>query len=397
MKIAIIGAGSAGIQAACYFLSYTPQEIKTTIIYDPNIPILGIGESTNPTFLDTLTRSIDFMIPDQLEYLDATLKFGTFFSKWRKKDFLNPLFTNHATIHFNTFKLQEYVLPNLHKKWGNKFEEIKSKVIDITQENDKVTVYLENTTKQEYDYVMDCRGFPKNFATNEYNLCTELHVNHALIHNIDGKYDWYHTKHIATPDGWMFGIPLQSRKSYGYLYNDTITTKDDAKTNFSVQIGVPIEELDNIEYKFQAYWAKQILNGRIIKNGNNAIFFEPVLANSLTNYYFINQLFLRYITKKISAETLQIEFNAFAQETEDLIHYIYHGGSTYDTLFWQIAKEVSKNKLKTSKKFKEIYSIFFRNKNTYVTNCNWRLGDYSILVYDKNFEYNYFSNNFIIR
>ena len=173
-------------------------------------------------------------------------------------------------------------------------------------------------------------------------------------------------------------------------------------TNFLYKI---FFKYDNKHLSLDGGGEEVYMNYEIIKNNiSKSVFgfsFDALFSmNKQKNKFQYEdqvKLFLRYITKKISAETLQIEFNAFAQETEDLIHYIYHGGSTYDTLFWQIAKEVSKNKLKTSKKFKEIYSIFFRNKNTYVTNCNWRLGDYSILVYDKNFEYNYFSNNFIIR
>mgnify|MGYP000394363711 CR=1 FL=1 len=48
----------------------------------------------------------------------------------------------------------------------------------------------------------------------------------------------------------------------------------------------------NIEYHFKSYYAKQFLNGRIIKNGNAAIFFEPMSAFSLFLYDKINRSFL---------------------------------------------------------------------------------------------------------
>ena len=51
-KLAVIGVGSAGIQSLCHFLAWLDKSWEIYSIHSPKIPISGIGESTNPRFLD---------------------------------------------------------------------------------------------------------------------------------------------------------------------------------------------------------------------------------------------------------------------------------------------------------------------------------------------------------
>jgi hypothetical protein len=55
-------------------------------VYNPNKPILGIGESTNGGFVSTLERATNFSLayPEDLAALDATIKYGSKFTNWRK-------------------------------------------------------------------------------------------------------------------------------------------------------------------------------------------------------------------------------------------------------------------------------------------------------------------------
>ena len=48
MKIAVLGVGTAGITSLCHLLGWLPSTVEITSIYDPNIKILGIGESSTP-------------------------------------------------------------------------------------------------------------------------------------------------------------------------------------------------------------------------------------------------------------------------------------------------------------------------------------------------------------
>ena len=45
--------------------------------------------------------------------------------------------------------------------------------------------------------------------------------------------DWEYTYHIAHKNGWMFGLPLQNRTGWGYLYNSKITSQLEAQDDVS--------------------------------------------------------------------------------------------------------------------------------------------------------------------
>jgi hypothetical protein len=130
--------------------------------------------------------------------------------------------------------------------------------------------------------------------------------------------------HRATLDGWMFQVPLTTRISHGYLFNDTITSVEQAKINFSKEINVPVDQLDNIEYKFKPFWAKTVFENRVIKNGNAAVFFEPMFANSLANYDDINKNFHQFLTGKCTESEVNIRFLRRYCQVRDIICYIYH-------------------------------------------------------------------------
>ena len=72
--IVIIGAGTSGIQGACHYLAFLASHGWTvTLIHSPSINILGIGESTNPPFVESLEDGANFNILDDLKELDAML------------------------------------------------------------------------------------------------------------------------------------------------------------------------------------------------------------------------------------------------------------------------------------------------------------------------------------
>ena len=118
-------------------------------------------------------------------------------------------------------------------------------------------------------------------------------MNSCLVHNTKPE-NYQYTQHIATPNGWMFGIPLQSRQSFGYLYNDTITMKEDAINNFKTYCD-DIDDDKLKEFKFKSYSAKSYFDGKILKNGNRALFYEPLEAFMGYFYERILKFFLDYI------------------------------------------------------------------------------------------------------
>ena len=66
-------------------------------------------------------------------------------------------------------------------------------------------------------------------------------INSAIINVCDKPGDWEWTYHIAHPNGWMFGIPVSNRSSWGYLYNNKVTTKEEP-------LRTHIDSLENIGF-----------------------------------------------------------------------------------------------------------------------------------------------------
>ena len=234
-KIAVIGIGTAGLQTLCHLCTWLEKDWKITSISDPSIPVMRIGESTHPSFADCLQMATDFNVHDHLDAIGATIKIGTVFKKWRRHNFINPLFAGSLALHIDSWKLQQFVLPALKKRWGDQLE-IKTEKVKKIEDLD-------------YDYIVDCCGFPKDYKSN-YISPPGLMINRALTHNIKKRGNWNYTGHRATKNGWMFEIPLMERQAYGYLFNDTLTSKKEAMEDFSKEIDTPVDQLDKTDYSF---------------------------------------------------------------------------------------------------------------------------------------------------
>ena len=385
-KLGIIGSGSAGILSTLHFLTFLNDDWNIYNIHNPNKSILGIGESTNPIFIKSLQNSINFNLLTDLKYLDGTFKFATVFKQWRDKYFYSPLIGGNIAIHFNTNKLQSFIFKQVKNKYKNKFKEIKGNVSNINNNTDSVKLSIDKK-EYEFDFIIDCRGFPENY--NEYTLC-DLPLNHCLVHNVNKSGSWNYTGHVATKNGWMFQIPLTNRQSYGYLYNDTITTKEEALKDFESVVQHNIKT--PIEYKFKSFFCNKVLDNRILKNGNQALFFEPMSANSLYLYDNINRNFYDYLNNHKSQMQLNNDIVNKAKEVEEMICFFYHGGSIFNTKFWKHAKEKTNKILKNSINLKRCIDEFkIHGKKENINNVRGWLFDPRVLIeIDKEFKYNYF-------
>ena len=86
-KIAVIGTGSAGLLTAAHLCTWLGDGWQVCCVYNPKKPILGIGESTNGGVISVLERATNFSLayPEDLAALDATIKYGSKFTNWRKQ------------------------------------------------------------------------------------------------------------------------------------------------------------------------------------------------------------------------------------------------------------------------------------------------------------------------
>jgi hypothetical protein len=339
MKIAVIGAGTVGVLTVCHFLGYA-KDVQVVCVHNPKKNILGIGESSTVRMTELLWNTLNFNVGIDGEDLQCTIKTGVKFKNWREHEFTSPMFFPGYGMHFDNFKLAEVIFSKVQQKYNDRFNELKIDIESLDQNDDEVII---NKT-YKFDYVIDCRGFPKDYSN--YTM-VNLPINHCIVHAVDKPGDWNFTYHIAHENGWMFGIPLRKRQGWGYLYNDEITSKKEAVDNFNKITKQNINYENVREYKFKPFKANKYVNGRIMLNGNSALFYEPIEAISGGFYESLNSMFYGYIFKKNNnEEQLNKKIHYLANKYLNFISFIYHGGSIYDTKFWEHAKQICTNNLK---------------------------------------------------
>jgi hypothetical protein len=351
-KIAVIGAGSAGLLSAAHLCTWLDDAWEIWAIHNPKKKILGIGESTNGQFISVLERGTNFSLahPEDLAALDATIKYGSKFVNWRKHSWVNPLLSGNVAIHFNNRRLKDFVFERLTELWPDQFRVLEGDVKEVQNYADHVRLGTD-AGSYDFDYVVDCMGTPASFDGYTMSDCSL--VDRCRIHTVE-NYDYEpFTDHIATRDGWMFGVPLKGYKTYGYLYSHALTETRAAEEEMRRLLGAPKLEAGSYDehYAFRCYYANALISGRICKNGNKALFFEPLLANSMFLYIYALRLIYDHVVSGEEAGRCNAKFVKGVQEMEDVISYYYRGGSNFQSEFWKVAADEASTRLEKRTEF----------------------------------------------
>ena len=207
-KLTIVGKGTAGILAVNHFANYTnPDELEIECFYDSNKPEQTVGEGTTVDFPETLNKTLGLEFHDIFSQCNGNFKTGIHYIGWGKQDYMHTFPMPNVSIHFNAVMLQN-LLMNKNKK--------RVKFIDKSVKHDEL-----NT-----DYILDCSGKPDDDSS--FYEAKYIPVNSAMVYQC--KWDnplFSHTLCIAGKYGWIFGIPLQDRISFGYLFNKDINYKSE--------------------------------------------------------------------------------------------------------------------------------------------------------------------------
>lgn len=327
MKIAIVGSGNAGSITALNFGyyggKYGSNTVEIDLYHDPNCPIEKVGQSTTPDILELISSSlnIDWYNND----IGATVKYGIWYENWGKKNknIYHKFYMQNIACHFQTHRLSEKVRQS---EYVNTIEKC---VTDPESEIDA-------------DYIFDCRGKHYNNWDN-YNTLINPH-NSAIIAFADGADpDLRDTKCVATPHGWTFVIPNHDSVSYGYLYNNTITTDEEARADFLERFDVDEHEIADT-LRFRNYIAKSMFEGeRTILNGNRFAFLEPLEATSTTFYRNVAGHAWDYIFGKYTKRQQDDSIHQMMKDIETFILWHYQYGSQFDTPFWDYVKTLPFN------------------------------------------------------
>ena len=335
MKIAVVGAGTAGLYCSIELLESLPKFAKVDLIHSKVIDPLGVGESSLVSFPHALSCGIDYIHHFDSQELGSTIKYGVQFKNWNGVGLI-PFASGSYGIQFDTTKLPQFAIPRLHQMYSNFSERVRT-VKDIKSLGKKVSI-----DGEIYDFVVDCRGYPEDYSN--YIISDKVYLDSAISIRSYTPGDWEYTYHIAHKNGWMFGLPLQNRTGWGYLYNSKITSQLEAQDDVSKileEYQIEFHSNDCREFSFKNYYAKSIVNedGNIFVNGNRALFLEPIQATSLGCYGIINEMILDRIENDVYDNE---KYHNIMNEVIMFINLHYLNGSDYDTPFWEMATKGAK-------------------------------------------------------
>lgn len=354
MEIAIVGAGSI---SAVAMMTCLMKGDKVTCYYDPDTPITEVGESATYAVLNKICETCDFSVLDDMGKLDATLRWGTkyFWEKANDKQFT----VNYALpgIHFNSAKFSKYVIEQFEKRYPSHFKLIPERVKELVDAEANITVITE-TTEKVFDYVFDCMGTPtaeEMFDGKTYEKPDFVGVNSAILYQDFKPYEEDFTSSTAHENGWMFGVPLQHRKAFGYLYDSNYTTLEEAISNFSgIKNDIDVSKLKR--FTWNQYYRKNVQTGRVLYLGNKLYFFEPHQAiplhysHAMLESFYSNQ---RSLPPMLHENAMNVIHMRQMNLIQDLIALNYAGENKIETKFWKDKRSEALARLNKSEKFVE--------------------------------------------
>lgn len=368
ITISVIGRGTIGVSALLSCMALSKEEhlpIKLTISYDPTIPVTRVGETTTWKTLSLLkTLFGEKQTKEILKECGATYRKGTKFNwiKIKNRDFEIPYDGESVGVHFDSKKFCDTVLDYvqkdypevsfLHKKWQH------GRIVDNS------------------DLVIDCRGTPTKenvFYSNDYVIPNFKSVNSALIYQdeVENLNNEDYTGSIFHDMGWMFKIPLKHRTAYGFLYNNEINTKKEAREYFE-KLKPETKDKELVEFSWNWYYRKRVLENKVMYMGNSLFFFEPAQAIPIHFYStFLEKAIRRYcINYKQDYRLTESVINKMYLDLVDsaycLLVWNYAGDLQIDSKFWNIKKEEANTVLKYSEQYKKQLLKYQKGETTFL-------------------------------
>ena len=340
-KIVIIGGGTAGWLSALY-LNSKFKNSKITLIESDEIGILGAGEGTTGNIVKFL-NGLGITSDDMIEKCEATFKTGIDFENWTQP---NLMYTHPIdykpkgqgfSYHFNARLLAKYLKSLAIERGVNWVEGIVDE--PIVDESNNIIGLKTIDSIIDTTFVIDCSGFKRLLIGNYYksnwiSYESHLKVNTAipffLPHTLTNIRTT--TKSIAMKYGWMWQIPLQSRKGCGYIFDSNEISEEDAKKEIIEFVGTDIEFNKPIKFRPGSYENVWIEN--CVAIGLSGGFLEPLEATSIMTTILQLEAFYDTTLKKMTVE----KYNKFVNSinTQNMIFIYYHYlTNRVDTNFWK--------------------------------------------------------------
>jgi flavin-dependent dehydrogenase len=395
MKIAIVGGGTAGWLAAYFISKSQPGMHDITVIESSSIGIIGAGEGSTGILRDVLTG---FFFPEKvdvnefMEKTDSTTKLGIKHVGWSPKipSYFAPIDASNTAFELDDqilkYVLLQYGGKNIHLlsklgiqyshedylsgytafhfdafKIGTFFKEkcvrdgvkvIDSVVKDATIDPNGFikNIILEGGVQLESDFFIDCTGFSrvliKKLGIGWVSYADVLPMDSAMPFILpyeDEEKFVGETTATALSSGWMWTIPLKTRKGCGYVYDSSFMTPEKAKQEVESYLGKEIEPIRTLS--FEAGHVKEFWKNNLFSLGLASSFVEPLEASSIHNTVvqlaiFCKEFLLPDAEKTMSSVNQKIYNKRISFLNQILVDFIslHYQGGREDSEFWRYIK-----------------------------------------------------------
>lgn len=398
MKIVIVGGGTAGWIAAYFLAKSQPKKHEIIVIESSKLGIIGAGEGSTGTMIELLNGTyFDFQVDIDkfLEETDGTRKTGIFHKNWNGKDYgyfapidaspswyayqdhifkyvlakfgrekmhlASPIgiefeqqkFDNTYACHFDGHKVGKF-FKKICESDGVVTIDSVVKTITLNDAGEINSLHLDNELTVEGDFFIDCTGFArvlmKELGVGWNSYAEYLPVNTAMpfILNYEpGEKPLPVTTATALSAGWMWDIPLKTRRGCGYVFDNKFISKENAQKEVEEYLGkkiTPIKWIDFVSGRSETFWEKNVLT-----LGLSSAFLEPLEATSIHStivqlLMFEKEYLLDDKSKTVTdynRNSYNIKITRLYDSLMEFISFHYQGGRD-DTPFWQSFKDENK-------------------------------------------------------
>ncbi|WP_323813870.1 tryptophan halogenase family protein [Cellvibrio sp. NN19] len=343
-KVAIVGGGTAGWLAANHMgLELSKRAgFSITVIESKDIPIIGVGEGTVAVIRSSL-ESFGISEADFLLRCDTTFKTGIKFINWmtpnenRESNFfyhpfdspypagqdatdfwlknkpcefselamsycvaednLSPKLRNSPpykgvisyAYHFDAKKFADLLADNAKRRFGILYKQKTISSVDLDERGFISTLGYDDGEVENFDFFIDCSGFNalllgKTLGVPLVDKREQIVADQALALQVATAPEddiFPYTKATAHKAGWIWDIPLTSRRGTGFVYSSSHMNEQEALAEFSRYHGASFNEGDVRKIPMNAGYREKFWVKNCIALGLAQGFVEPLEATSI--------------------------------------------------------------------------------------------------------------------
>jgi tryptophan halogenase len=221
--------------------------------------------------------------------------------------------------------------------------------VDMHESGDIAAVRTESGKRLKADLFVDCTGFAARLIGEKLGVgwtdCSQwLLCDRAVTMNV--PYDHHYPGHVrpyttatALSAGWVWDIPLQDRRSLGYVHSSAYISADDAEEELRAFEGDHAQSLPSRIVDFKVGRRERQWTGNCVAVGLSGGFIEPLESTGLYLGQIAAEALAEYFPYTDDMAPLAFRFNRVMAnrfyEILDFINMHYCLTRRRDTEFWR--------------------------------------------------------------